>query len=226
MMPIFSNYEIKVTPESEEFTYKPNSTKTPRKFLKRKDEKLVVKRDSGKVVRISSLSYDGNGKQGSQNHQTVNLNADGKVNSLTNCYQNYKSNFLGMKKNDSAIRCITITNEVCEYFKKNDVNADIIKKINSCNDVLQEFQGHQNYINKHTKYLAKTNIEELGKLDKRLSGVQNLYELENDSLTNLTDIVDGYQRAIGNCDFLEDEDYFEKSTQGKAKEDKKKTKSE
>ena len=208
-----SNYEIKVTPELEEFTYKPNSIKTPRGVFKRKNEKLVVKRDGGKVVRINSLNFDGDGKQGSQNHQAVNLSTEGKVNSLTSCYQKFKSNFLGMKKNDSSVRCITITSDVCDYLKKNDVNAAMLKKINSCNEVLQEFQKHQGYVNKHTKYIAKNNIDELSKLDKKLTSVQNLYEIENDSLTNLSDIVDGYERAIGSCDFLEEEGYLEKPEQ-------------
>ena len=81
-----SHFQISVTPEKEEFTYKVNDVKTPRKnlFGKKSEFKLNVDRSGGRIERITSVNFsNGENNTHSQTAQSTSLNADGGVNSRT-----------------------------------------------------------------------------------------------------------------------------------------------
>src|SRR6476620_10774520 len=95
-----SNYEIKSSPKKDEFIYKVNGVKTPRGMIfgKRKDFKLTVEKEDGKVARFSSVSFTDNDKSNDvHNVQTTSVLPSGFVNSHTNCHQEYKRGLFGIK---------------------------------------------------------------------------------------------------------------------------------
>ncbi len=206
-----SRFEIAVTPTKEEFSYKVNGVKTPKKnlFGKKSNFKLAVDKNEGKITQITSVSFTDNADKGGVHAiQSTSILPSGFVNSNTNCYEDYKLGLFGTKKQDSGFKCVTVNKDVCEYIEKNDINAALVEKINSCSDVLSKFSEHQGNLHKLSKKDQKNDVSAMTKLNGKVSNAQNFYELESKTLKDVAEIVTGYGSAIDHCEFLKENKYF------------------
>ncbi len=204
-----SNYEIKVGPQKEEFTYKVNNVRTPKKVFKKADFKLTVDRAEGKVSRITSVVFGSTeDKKGAQTLQTSVLGVDGKINSLSNCQQGYRLGWLNFKKEKSDLECLTVNKEVCSYIEKNEINDDLLEKVKNCSDILGRFSNHQEKLEKLTKDDHKENLKALEKLNGNISKTKNFYDMSPKSLEDLSHVVQGYKAASEQCQFLKDKNYL------------------
>ena len=206
-----SNFQIAVTPEKEEFSYKVTGVKTPKKniFAKRTNFKLSVEKRDGKIAQISSVSFTNNAEKGGVHSvQSSSILPSGFVNSNTNCYEDYKIGLFGTKKKESGFKCVTVNKEVCEYIEESKIDAELVEKINSCSGILQNFGVHQEKLNKLSKKDHKKDLSALSKLNGNISNASNFYELESKTLKDISEIVLGYGSAISHCEFLKENHYF------------------
>lgn len=208
-----SNYEIKITPKKDEFTYKVNTAKTPRAgiFGKKKDFKLTVERDEGKITRFSSVSFsDSEASPKVHSVSSTSVLPSGYVNSHTNCYEEYKSGLFGTKKAKSGFKCVTVTAAVCEYLAKNEIDETLVEKINTCSDVLGKLSKHQEHLYDLSKNDHKKDLAAIAKVnDGKLSDAKNFYELESKTIKEVSEIVLGYGNALAQCEFLKEKNYLE-----------------
>lgn len=215
-----SNFQIKVTPTRDEFVYKVNSVRTPGVFSK-KNFKVVVERQDGKVARITSEDYvSGADHSGTEGLQTVAIGTDGKVDSFTNCYQDYGFGFLNTKKNKSDYKCLTVNREVCTYLEKNAVDEAMVEKIKNCQDLLGNFVNHQGRLSELSKGANDSNLRALG-LKGGFWGFlkstpKNFYDIEANTLERVGAIVQGYGRAVAQCKSLKDKNYLRPEPQAEA----------
>ncbi len=209
-----SNFEIKVTPKQEEFTYKVNSVKTPRKGLLGKKSlfKLNVEKGEGKIERISSVNFS-NGENGInlQQAQTSSVNEAGSLTSRTFCSDTYKINFLGLKKQSSGFKCVTVNPEVCGYIEKNGIEGEFAGKIKECSDLLGKLNKFQKDLFGISKKDLAKDMSALRKMNGNLSDAKNFYELEASTLNDVADISVGYANAVEQCAFLKQGQYFPES---------------
>jgi hypothetical protein len=221
-----SHFQISVTPEKEEFTYKVNDVKTPRKnlFGKKSEFKLNVDRSGGRIERISSVNFsNGENNTHSQTAQSTSLNADGGVDSRTLCSDEFKINIFGLKKKETGFKCVTVNNDVCDYVVKNNIQEEIVGKIKSCSDLLGKLTKFQKDLNDMSKKDQSKDMKALTKLNGRLSDSRNFYEMDPGTLNDVTEIASGYSNAIAQCDYLKENNYFgesEKKTEDKTKKNK------
>lgn len=204
-----SNYEIKVSPQKEEFIYKVNNVKTPRKLLKKANSKLTVERTEGKISRISSVVYGSTeDNQGAHTIQTTSLGVDGKVNSLSNCQQGYKLGWFSFKKDKSDLECLTVNKDVCSYLEKNEINNELLEKVKNCSDILGRFNDHQEKLENLTKADHRDNLKAMEKINGNLSNIKNFYDMSPKSLDDLSHVVQGYKAASEQCKFLKEKSYI------------------
>ena len=207
-----SNYEIKVTPQTEEFTYKVNNVRTPRKVFKKADFKLTVERAEGKVSRITSVVFGSTeDNKGAQTLQTSVLGVDGKLDSLSNCQQGYKLGWFSIKKDKSELECLTVNKDVCSYIDKKEINDELLDKVKNCSDILGRFTDHQEKLEKLTKDDHRANLKAIEKLNGNLSKIKNFYEMSPKSLEDLSHVVQGYKAASEQCKFLKEKSYLRES---------------
>lgn len=206
-----SNFEIKVTPEQEDFIYKVNGIKAPRKILfgKRSNFKLTVDKENGKIERITSVDFtDGEKKSHSQTAQSTSLGENGFVNSRTVCSEDYQINFLGLKKKESGFKCVTINKNVCDYLVKNSIEAEMSGKIKECSDLLGKLDKFQKELLEISKKDQSKDLKSITKLNGRLAGARNFYELQSSTLNDVADIAKGYSSAVSECNYLAENNYF------------------
>jgi len=206
-----SNFQIAVTPEKEEFSYKVSGVKTPKKniFTRRTNFKLSVEKNEGKIAQISSVSFTDNAEKGGVHSvQSSSILPSGFVNSNTNCYEDYKISFLGTKKKESGFKCVTVNKEVCAYIEESKIDAELVEKMNSCSGILEKFGDHQESLNKLSKKDHKNDMAAMRKLNGNVSNASNFYELESKTLKDISEIVLGYGSAISHCQFLKENNYF------------------
>lgn len=205
------NYQISSSPKKDEFIYKVDTVKSPRTgiFGKRKDFKLDVEREEGKVVRFSSSSYSLEGKEGVTAVQSTKVLPSGYVDSHTSCHENYKMTMWGTKKAKSGYKCVTVSAAVCEYLAKNEVDSEMVEKINTCADVLGKLSKHQEHLLSLTKTQHKADMSALKKVNGgKLSDTKNFYEMEGKTLADVSEIVSGYGSALSQCEFLKEKNYL------------------
>lgn len=205
-----SNFEIKVSPEKEEFIYKVNSVRTPRKFLKKNgDFKLTVERKEGKISRISNVDYSSKeDTTGEKFLSTSAIGADGKVDSITNCTQNYKFGWFNMKTDKSDQICVTVNKDICEYMDKNGIDKALYDKLKSCSDLFTKLDEHQKKLAELGKEDHASNMKALSKLDGQVGSVEMFYNLEAKTLKNVSLLTDGYAFGLSVCDFLKEKKYL------------------
>lgn len=207
-----SNYEIKSSPKKDEFIYKVNTVKTPRGaiFSKKKDFKLTVERDEGKIERFTSVSFTDN-KEGSSVHsvQSTSVQPNGYLNSHTNCYEEYKTGLFGVKRAKSGFKCVTVSAAVCEYLKKSEIDETMVEKINACSDVLGKLAKHQEHLYDLTKSDHKKDVAAISKLNGKIVDTKNFYELEGKTIKDVSEIVLGYGSALSQCESLREKNYLE-----------------
>jgi hypothetical protein len=204
------NYEVKKTPEKEEYVYKPTSIKTPQRGLKKANFKLTVEREAGKVSRISSVSYenDQEDESNSQMAKTTTLNPSGKVDSYTWCGKEFKIGKLGFKKKTTGISCNTVNPQVCDYISKNKINEELYKKVRECGDLLQKVSGFQKDLHNLSKKDHAENMSSIAKMNVNFSNTTNYQELEATSLRAVSSIAASYEDAINSCEFLRESKYL------------------
>jgi hypothetical protein len=206
------NYQISTSPKKDEFIYKVDTVKSPRTgiFGKKKDFKLNVERSEGKVTRFSSVSYTDNKENGGATAlQSTSVLPSGYVDSHTSCHENYKLTMWGTKKAKSGYKCVTVSAAVCEYLAKNEIDSEMVEKINSCADVLGKLSKHQEHLFKLSKSQHKDDIAALKKVnDGKPSDTKNFYEMEGKTLADVSEIVSGYGSALAQCDFLKEKNYL------------------
>ena len=209
--PEIANYKIVVSPIREEFTYKFEPVRTPKKipFGKSKDFKLVVDREHGNIKRISSLNFSsGSDGYGDQTVITASLGNDGFIDSLSSCSQDYYMGRLGIKKDKSNFQCITINRDICDYIEKSKIDNELVQKISNCSEILGKMHSHQDYLREASKTDSKNDISALNKLDGRLKDVKNFYQFSGNSLLDVSDMATGYSKAIKHCNFLKQNNYL------------------
>ena len=221
-----SNFQISVTPEKEEFTYKVNDVKTPRRglFGKKSEFKLTVDKSDGKIERITSVNFSkGENNTQTQTAQSTSINEAGAVNSRTLCADEFKINIFGLKKKETGFKCVTVNNDVCDYVAKNNIQDEIVGKIKSCSDLLGKLAKFQKDLNDMSKKDQSKDMRALTKLNGRLSDSRNFYEMDPGTLNDVTEIASGYSNAIAQCDYLKENNYFgepEKKPEDKTKKQK------
>lgn len=206
-----SNFEIKVTPEQEDFVYKVNGIKAPRKILfgKRSNFKLSVDKENGKVERISSVDFnDGEKNTHSQTAQSTSISENGYVNSRTVCSEDYKINFLGLKKKQTGFKCVTVNKNVCDYLVKNNIETEMSAKIKECSDLLGKLDKYQKELLEISKKDQSKDLKSITKLNGRLADAKNFYELQSSTLNDVADIAKGYSNAVSECNYLTENNYF------------------
>lgn len=205
-----ANYQINVTPKREDFVYKVNGVTTPKKNVfskKRKDFKLSVDREDGKVTHISSVSFTDNGGSGVEAIQSSSISPEGYVSSTTHCYDNFNFSIFG-KRSKEGYQCVTLNRDVCEYLEKNEINSALVEQINSCTDVLNKLSEHQVNLLKISFTDQKKDLKVLDKLKNKISKATNFYEVKAQTLADVSKIVSGYGSALSHCAFLKDNDYI------------------
>jgi hypothetical protein len=204
------NFELKSTPEKEEYIYKVNSIKTPRKGLFKKAQfKLTVDREAGKVSRISSVNFSNEEKGLNQEMaQSTSLTSDGKVASRTLCSNQFKVNFLGLKKKNDGFKCVTVNAPICDYLSKNKIEDELTSAIKQCSDLLGKLNKFQKDLHGLAKKDYAKDVRALGKMRENLGDAKSFYELENSTLNDVADISVGYSNAIEQCNFLKDSNYL------------------
>jgi hypothetical protein len=206
-----TNYEIKVTPQREDYIYKVNGTRSPRKtpFKSPKDFKLRVDRDHGKISQISSVTFSSNDERaGVLSLHSSSVMSNGYINSSTSCYQTYRLGLLSLKTDKSNVNCVTVNKTACEYLEKNKIDEALVQSLNSCSDTLKKLSGHQEDLFKIVKDDARNDLSSLRQLDGRIKKLRNVYEVKEQNLEGLADIVSGYGMAISQCSFLKEKKYF------------------
>jgi hypothetical protein len=207
-----SNYEVKTSPQKEEFIYKVNSVKAPRKVFQKASSKLTVERTEGKISRISSVVYGSTeDNKGAQTIQSSSLGVDGKINSLSNCQQGYKLGWFSFKKEKSDLECLTVNKEVCSYLEKSEINDELLEKVKNCSDILGRFSNHQEKLEELTKDDHRENLKAMEKLNGNLSKINNFYDMSPKSLEDLSHVVQGYKAASEQCNFLKEKSYLRES---------------
>jgi hypothetical protein len=199
-----SNYKIIVTPKKDEFTYKVNSVRTPRGgvMMKKKDFKLEVEREDGKITRFSSVGFSSE-EGGVHNVQSTSLHTSGFIKSHTNCYEDYKFGLFGIKKQRGGFKCVTVSAPICEYLKKNQIDSVFVEKINACSNVLNKLSAHQKSLHDMSKDEHANDMSALAKINGKLSGARNFYDLESSTLKDVSEIILGYESVLDRCDSLE-----------------------
>lgn len=220
-----SNFQIKVSPQKEEFLYKVNSVRTPGMF-KKGSFKLMVDRKDGKVTRITSEDYASHeDNSGTQGLRTVTLGTDGKVDSLTHCFQDYGFGLLNSQSNKSDFHCQTLNRDACNYLENNAVNEALLEKINNCSDMLGKFTEHQSKLAEMTNDDNNTNLKALGLkggfLNFFKSTPKNFYDISTDTLKGISSVSQGYTRAVAQCKFLKEKDYFRAEVKPEVKDENK-----
>lgn len=199
----------------EEFVYKVNGVKTPKKFFLggKSKFKLTVDRTDGKISRITSVNFEDNkNKSGDQTVKSTSVLPTGYVDTNTECYQDFKIGAFGTKKKASDFKCVTVSMDVCNYIQQNNINESLLKDLKSCSDLLGEFGKHQKNLFEKTKTGHNKDMSAMRSLNGKLSGADNLYGLESKSLKDVAEIVFGYGKAIEQCEFLKSADYFAPTT--------------
>jgi hypothetical protein len=223
-----TNFQINVTPKKEEFEYKVNNVRTPRKAIlgKRSDFKLTVDKEDGKITRLTSVNFS-NGDKGVvlQMSQSTSIANDGSVNSRTFCTEDFKINFFGLKKKESGFKCVTVNKVVCDYIAKNNIEAEITAKIKECSDLLGKLNQFQKDLFEVSKKDMAKDLRALSKVNGRLTDARNFYEIQANTLTDVSDIANGYTQAIEQCGYLKQNGYFpevkEEPTSGSSDNSKK-----
>jgi hypothetical protein len=207
-----SNFEIKVTPEREEFTYKVNSSKTPRKISGKKASfKLTVEKVGGKVSRITSMDFlNGDTDQKGQLIQSNLIDESGYVKSSTGCFEDYKTGIFDFKSNKTGQRCITVNTNVCLYLENNKVDKELVNEIKSCSDLLSSLSQHQSKLIEMSREEQKADLKAISKLNSRFipTKFRNYFELESKTLSDVSEITQGYEKAISQCQHLKTNDYL------------------
>ena len=206
-----TNFQINVTPKKEEFEYKVNNVKTPRKALfgKKSDFKLTVDKEDEKITRLTSVNFsNGEKKAVSQMSQSTSIANDGSVNSRTFCTDDFKINFLGLKKKESGFKCVTVNKVVCDYIAKNNIEAEITAKIKECSDLLGKLNQFQKDLFEVSKKDMSKDVKALSKVNGRLTDARNFYEIQASTLSEVSDIASGYNQAIEQCGYLKQNGYF------------------
>lgn len=216
-----TNFTIKQDDRSEEFSFTMKDVKTPRKtpFSKHSQFKLEVKRNKDQQVeRITSRSYANdqeNAKKGQQTSQSTSIDENGFVNSHTVCREDYKINFLGMKSKKSGYLCITISPVICKFIKDNKIDEAMVAEFKECNTTFSNLAKFQDGINKEAPKTADKDISAI----KDVAGggdYRKFYELEANTLSNLGEMIAGYEEAIGQCNKLASDGYFPGESKGPA----------
>ena len=217
-----SNFELKSTPQKDEFIYKVNNVRAPRKVFQKASSKLTVEKTEGKISRISSVAYGSTeDNKGAHTVQTTSLGVDGKVNSLSNCQQGYKLGWFSYKKDKSDLECLTVNKDVCSYLEKNEINdelllvkddnddgAELLEKVKNCSDILGRFSIHQEKLENLTKTDHRDNLKAMERLNGNLSKIKNFYDMSPKSLDDLSHVVQGYKAASEQCQFLKEKGYI------------------
>lgn len=207
-----SNYEIKSSPKKDEFVYKVNTVKTPRGkiFGKKKDFKLTVERDEGKIERFTSVSFSQDEKEPSVHSvQSTSVKPSGYLNSQTNCHEEYKTGLFGIKRAKSGFKCVTVSAPVCEYLKKSEIDELMVEKINQCADVLGKLSKHQEHLADLTKADFKKDIKAISGVNGKITDTKNFFEMEAKTIKDVSEIVLGYGSALSHCESLEKSNYLE-----------------
>lgn len=204
-----TNYEIKVSPQKDEFTYKINSIRTPRKLFKKKANfKVTVERNEGKVSRITSVDYASEEGGGVQGLSSAAVGTDGKVDSFTHCYQSYKFGMFSLKKDKSQLECVTVNKEVCAYLEKNNIDEALVEKINNCSDLLGKLSDHQEKFEAMSEKDQISNMKAITKLDGRVGSFKSFYDIEAKTLKDVSHIVSAYGSAVDQCAGLKKNGYL------------------
>lgn len=204
-----SNFELKSTPQKDEFIYKVNNVRAPRKVFQKASSKLTVEKTEGKISRISSVAYGSTeDNKGAHTVQTTSLGVDGKVNSLSNCQQGYKLGWFSYKKDKSDLECLTVNKDVCSYLEKNEINDELLEKVKNCSDILGRFSTHQEKLENLTKTDHRDNLKAMERLNGNLSNIKNFYDMSPKSLDDLSHVVQGYKAASEQCQFLKEKGYI------------------
>jgi hypothetical protein len=204
------NYEVKKSPEKDEYKYKPISIKTPRKgSLKKAEFKLTVDREAGKVSRITSVNFSNEEKGMNQEMaQSTSLDANGIVTSRTFCSNDFKINFLGFKKRNDGFKCVTVNPSICDYLTKNKIEEELAGKIKECSDLLGKLNKYQKDLHNFAKKDHAKDVRALGRINENLGNAKSFYELESSTLNDVADISVGYSSAIEQCNFLKTSNYL------------------
>lgn len=208
-----TNFTIKQDDRREEFSFNLNDVKTPRKlpFAPHSQFKLQVDRNKDQQVeRITSRSYindQANAKKGQQTSQSTSVDEDGYVNSHTVCREDYKLNFLGMKSKKSGYLCVTISPVICKFIKDNKIDEAMVAEFKECNTTFSNLAKFQEGINKEAPKTADKDISAI----RDVAGggdYRKFYELEAKTLSNLSEMIAGYEEAIGQCNKLTSDGYL------------------
>jgi len=202
--------DYKSSADKEEFKYKVNTIKTPRKgFFQKAQFKLTVDKADGKVSRITSVNYSNEEKDLNQEMaQSTSLTADGKVSSRTFCSNQFKINFLGLKKKNDGFKCVTVNAPICDYLSKNKIEEELTSAIKQCSDLLGKLDKFQKDLHGLAKKDYAKDVRALGKIHENLGDAKSFYELENSTLNDVADISVGYTNAIEQCNFLKEANYL------------------
>lgn len=204
-----TNYQIKVSPQKDEFTYKINSVRTPRKLFKKSSEnKVTIERNEGKITRITSIDYSSDGGSGVQGLTSAAVGTDGKVDSYTHCFQDYKFGLFGLKKDKSDLECVTVNKEVCSYLEKNNIDEALVEKINNCSDLLGKLGEHQENFDAMVSKDQSSNMKAINKLDGRVGSYKNFYDIEPKTLKDVSHLVRAYGSAVDQCAGLKKNNYL------------------
>jgi hypothetical protein len=206
-----THYIIKGTPGQEEYTYKLNSVRTPKGLLrKKKNFKLEVTRNNGKLERISSVSYNSSDDNKSGNYlaQSSSLDSEGKVTSITTCGEEYGFGWFGGTKKDAGVNCLTVNVEACEYLQEKSIDQELINDFKVCTDILGKFAEHQGKLVSLIQQDHENNIKVLGKLEGKAKSGKNALEVPAKSLKDVGNMIDGLGKAVGQCNFLEERGYL------------------
>jgi|GEM_PF-4463807 len=226
-----TNYQIETSPEKDTFTYKVNTEKTPRAriFGKSKESVLVVNREKSKITNIASVGYlDAGDGKGEQFLERIVIDSDGSLRSHTSCMNHYKTNFFGTQKNlavgdkGTPSDCVTISPVVCDYLEQNKINKELNGKINECASLLSSVAEHQKKLSGLVKKEQKESLKVLSKLRKDKIKLRSFYDLEAETVQDVSDVMNGYAKAIVQCQTLKQKGFFAavKEEPKKEKEDK------
>jgi hypothetical protein len=211
----------------DEFIYKTKEVQTPKQNNPLRPTlpfKLNVERQDGKISRISSVSFTGNkeSKDGEHMVQTASILPSGAVHPQTNCYETFRRGFMKVKENKDGFHCVTVNRDVCNYINKSNIDTALVTEINNCSAILTQLDKHQKALHDLSKDDFKKDLEAINKINGRLRSTDNFYEIDSKTLKNVSHLVTGYESAIGQCAFMEEEEYFSTEDSAPAKINKSK----
>jgi hypothetical protein len=199
------NYKIEVTPKKEEYTYLVDGIKTPRAglFGKKKNFKLVVDREQGKITRVTSRNFVTSDKSDKDEHELTSATVlpNGRVKSFTKCDQSFKNGFLKIMSNKDEATCVTVNDDACLYLDQNKEIDDLTVEASKCAATMKSLADHQVQLKKLLKKDAEADMDAIKKLDN-LGNFQKYFDIETSTIKGISLTYTSFSKARKQCDTL------------------------